>query len=221
VIKGLSHVVNDLLDPKFNVKNIYTKDDRNDYITKIPRKSIPDVSKTVAKPWQFNSNNSNKPAQAVSKPKVNPKERKTLIPKSCKLTISKPKVNSIYHELLSIDLTKYTNATAVLFRVFVELSIDCYLEEHKLVTTPSAAKSGQNFQQKINIVANHLENKKHADTAICKGIKSEIKDSNDIMGIDTWHAYVHNNKFSPKDKNLITTWDNIQAFIEVVWSNIN
>lgn len=219
VIKGLQHIAKDLLDPKFNVKKIYTKQDREDYIDKIPKAHRPNTAKKAAKPWQFN-NTTPSTAPSGPKPKPNPKDRKTLIPKSCALKISKPKINSLYHELVKLDLNKYTIAASVSLRVFVELSIDCYLEEHNLVPTPSAAKSGMDFQQKINVVANHLESKKFADTAICKGIKNEIKDKNDIMGIDTWHAYVHNNRFSPKDKNLIITWDNIQSFIESVWANI-
>lgn len=219
VIKGLRHIVKDLLDPKFNVKKIYTKEDREDYIDKIPKAQRPNTAKKATKPWQFNNTNPTMTPNGP-KPQPNPKDRKTLIPKSCALKISKPKINTLYHELVKLDLTKYTITASVSLRVFVELSIDCYLEEHNLVSTPSAAKSGIDFQQKINVVANHLDSKKFADAAICKGIKNEIKDKNDIMGIDTWHAYVHNNRFSPKDKNLIITWDNIQSFIERVWANI-
>lgn len=219
VIKGLSHLVKDLLDPNFNVKIIYTKEDREDYINKIPKSHKPDTSKLATKPWQFNGSNT-PTSKPTTKPKPNPKDRKTLIPRSCSLKISKPKVNSLYHELMKLDVTKFTNAVAISLRVFIELSVDSYLEEHYLVSTPSAAKSGMDFQQKINVVANHMENKKFVDAAICKGIKNEIKDKNDIMGIDTWHAYVHNNKFAPKDKNLIITWDNIQTFVEILWKNI-
>lgn len=218
VVKGLIHIVKDLLDPKFKVNNIYTKQDREDYINNIPKGNQPDINKKAVKPWQFNS--TTPPPQAQPKPKPNPKDRKHLIPKSCLLKINKAKVNTLYHELLKLDITNFTNAAAIALRVFVELSVDSYLEDHGLISTPSAAKSGMDFQQKINVVANHMESKGFADTAICKGIKNEIKDKNDIMGIDTWHAYIHNNSFSPKDKNLIITWDNIQPFIEKVWANI-
>lgn len=221
VIKGLTQVIKDILDPKFTVKKIYNKEDRKDYINKFPKSSQPNVSNKARKPWQFNSAASAQPAAAPAvKPKPNPKDRSTLLPKNCVIKIGKPKVNTIYHELLKLEVNKFTNATAVLFRVFVELSVDSYIEEHGLVSTPSAAKSGMNFQQKMNVVANHLENKKFADTAICKGIKAAIKDSNDILGIDTWHAYVHNNKFSPTPSNLIITWDNMQDFIIILWNNI-
>lgn len=218
VVKGLVYIVRDLLNPNFTVNDIYTKVDRLDYISKISKVNQPNINNKAAKPWQFN--NPTPPPSVTPKPKPNPKDRKCLIPKSCLLKINKAKINTLYHELLGLDITKFTNAGAISLRVFVELSVDSYLEDHSLISTPSAAKSGMDFQQKINVVANHLESKGFADAAICKGIKHEIKDKNDIMGIDTWHAYIHNNSFSPKDKNLIITWDNIQPFIEIVWANI-
>ena len=76
------------------------------------------------------------------------------------------------------------------------------------------------LQAKINQVAHHLETKKQADTAICKGIRAAIKDKNDILGIDTWHAYVHNNRFSASPGNLLLTWNNMQDFMVILWNNI-
>lgn len=220
VVKGLVQVVKDILSPKFTVKQIYSKEDRKAYMEKFPKGSRPNTKVKASKPWQFNSAAPVPSPTPQPKPKPNPKERKKLIPKSCSLKISNPKVNAIYHELTDLDVTRHTNAVAVLFRVFIELSVDSYIEEHKLTSTPSAAKSGMNFQQKMNIVANHLESKGMADAAICKGIKGAIKDSNDILGIDTWHAYVHNNRFSPKAPNLNITWDNMQDFMVILWNNI-
>jgi len=61
---------------------------------------------------------------------------------------------------------------------------------------------------------------KFADKNICKGIRVAINNKDDLLGIDTLHAYIHNPKFSPSAPNLIITWDNIQPFIERVWGNI-
>lgn len=220
VVKGLVQVVKDILSPRFTVKRIYSKVDRKEYMAKFPKGSRPNTKLKSPKPWQLNSSTTSTSSTTSPKTKPNPKERKKLIPKTCRLKISNPKVNAIYHELTDIDVTKHTNAVAVLFRVFIELSVDSYIEEHKLAGTPSAAKSGMRFQPKMNVVANHLESKKLADAAICKGIKAAIKDSNDILGIDTWHAYVHNNRFAPKASNLNITWDNMQDFVVTLWNNI-
>lgn len=221
VIKGLTHITRDLLNPKFNVKNIYTKEDREDYIKNIPKGSKPNTKKKATKPWKFNETSTSSPATA-SKPKPNPQNRDVLIPKSCALKINNPKVNSLYHELQKLSVTKFTNVTAIAFRVFVENSMDCYVEGNKLTTTKDGRPLDKDstFMTKIIEVANHLEANKFADKHICKGIRSAAGNKNDLLGVETLHAYVHNSKFSAIPTNMIITWDNIQPFIERVWTNI-
>lgn len=219
VIKGLMQIAKDLLSPSFKVAKIYTKDDRNDYLDKFPKAKTPNTSKKSTAPWTFTGGSTKSKTKSRTKTTI-PKDRTQFIPKSCKLRIKNTKLNSIYHELQIINVSQLTNATAVLFRVFVELSSDCYLERHKLTKGVTVLKSGMNFQQKINTVASHLESKSHADKTICKGIRSAIKDHNSILGINTWHAYVHNNRFSPIPQNLILTWDSMQDFMTILWDNI-
>jgi hypothetical protein len=218
VIKGLTRIVKDILDPKFKVKRIYSKEDRKDYIKTFSKSDTPNFDKKASQPWRFNENPQS--SKISRKRQVDPKDRKRLIPKSCVINITNPKVNRIYDELQNLDITKFTNAVAVLYRVFVELSVDSYIEKHKLTNSASATKSGMNLQQKISVVADHLSKLKVADVAICKGIKTAIKDANDVLGIDTWHAYLHNNRFSPKDSHLILTWDGMQDFMTILWDGI-
>jgi hypothetical protein len=221
VVKGLTHIAKDLLNPKFKVQNIYTKEDREDYINNIPKASQPNTKSKAKKPWQFNgtSSSSSTPAQ---KPKPNPQNRDKLIPKSCSLRINNSKVNSLYHELQKLSVNKFTNATAIAFRAFIEFSMDCYIEENNLTTT----KNGKVLDKysplitKITEVTINLETNKLADSHLCKGIRSAVNNQDGLLGIDTLHAYVHNAKFSAIPKTMIITWDNIQPFIEKVWGNI-
>ena len=186
-----------------------------DYLTKFPKTNKPNTSSKALKPWQFKGSHSPTP-KSTPKPRPNPKERKKLIPRSCALKINNPRVNSIYHELQKLDVTNFTNAAAVSLRVFIELSLDCYIESNKLTTADKKSK----LITKVIHVADHLETNKLADKNICKGIRSAANNKNDLLGIETWHAYVHNNRFSPSPQNLIISWDNVQAFIEKVWENI-
>jgi len=227
VAKGLAVIVQGIFQPNFIVDDIYTKDDRKTYLDSIPNDSKPNLNNKTSDIWQFttqpiiSSSNSYSSPVTSKKKKSTPKDRKYLIPSSCIMNISNPKVNSIYHELLKLDINQYTNSCSVTFRVFIELSIDCYIEKHKLTSSLSSAKSNTGFQTKVFQVANHLESKNLADTAICKMMKFAIKDNNDVLGIDTWHAYIHNNRFAPKSENLIITWDGIQEFMVILWNNIN
>ena len=221
VTKGLIQVATDIMRPNFKVKEIYTKENRLNYLKKFPKESTPDTNKKSAERWNFTNGSSKSKPKTTRKKKPLSTERKNLIPKKCSLKIENPKVNAIYHELQKLDVTKFTNAAAVSFRVFVELSVDCYIEKHKLTQNPSATRSGMNFQQKVSQVANHLQSLKLVDSAISKGIKVSIKNKNDLLGLDTWHAYVHNNRFSPKVKDLLTIWDGMQDFITILWDNVD
>jgi len=222
VIKGLTHIAKDLLNPKFNVKKIYTKEDREDYIKQIPKANQPNLKSKAKKPWQFNNTTTPTPVPPP-KPKPNPQNRDILIPKTCALKIKNPKVNSLYHELQKLPLSKFTNVAAIAFRAFIENSMDCYIEENKLTHTKDGKKTLDKYSPfitKISEVANHLETSKLADSHLCKGIRSAANNKNDLLGIETLHAYVHNAKFSAIATNMIITWDNIQPFIEKVWANI-
>jgi len=218
VVKGLTKIAKDLLDPKFDVKDIYTKEDRKKYLESFPKSSKPDLKKAI-KRWQVGDTSGIPPYRPGPK-KGTKRERKALIPRTCIMTINNPKVEAIYNELQKLHVEEFKNSVAVMFRVFVELSIDCYREAHKLSNTPSSSKSGTDLQQKFFQVINHLETAKIIDTGISQGIRTSIKEKNGIFGVDAWHGYVHNNRFSPIPQNLMTMWDNMQEFMERVWGNI-
>ncbi|OGU13795.1 MAG: hypothetical protein A2X61_14195 [Ignavibacteria bacterium GWB2_35_12] len=221
VIKGLTQVAKHLLDPSFNVQKIYTKVDREDYLKNFPKESKPNIKKKSKKPWQFNGSSS-QTKKPKPKLKPNPKDRDTLIPKNCLMIIKNPKVNSIYYELQKLPLSKFVNVAAISFRVFIENSMDCFIEENKITTTKDGKPLNKESRliNKITEVANYLETNKLADKHTCKGIRSAANNHNDLLGIETLHAYVHNAKFSAIATHLVTSWDNIQSFTEKVWENI-
>lgn len=219
VVKGLVHITNDILKPGFKVKDIYDKEARLKYVKGLPKSVKPNTSKPAVKAWQFaTSKSSPAPKSTASTTKTLPKERDRLIPKSCDLEIHIQKINNIFHELKELSVEKYENASAVLLRVFIELSIDAYMDKHKLASTPSAS-STPGLESKIHKVTSHLMTKNLADAAICTGIKNALKDKNDILSVHTWHQYVHNTSYRQKPENLIRTWDSVQAFMEILWAN--
>ena len=218
VMKGLEKIARDCLDPNFKVKTIYNKADRRTYLDSFPASSRPSQNTVAEKPWIFTENKikSINPNQKIIK--VIPKDRKILIPKSCKLEINIPKINDIYHELRRVNLENFTNATAVLLRVFVELSIDAFLEKKQLAYKKDSGRS--KLRHKVSAVADYLEKNSLIDKNKLKGIRTATSNDNSIMGIDTWHAYLHNKSYSPTPQYLRTTWNNIQDFIEKLWENM-
>ena len=138
--------------------------------------------------------------------------RNSLIPRDCVLRIHEPKINNIYHELRNVPLDGTTNAIGVLFRVFIEISLDYF-----------ANKVGINFKNdtklggKITIVTDYLEKKGIAAGSQLGDIRSVTNKGNSILSINKFHEYVHSFKTQPIPIDLIYKWDNLQEFFEILW----
>src|SRR5690606_29740542 len=71
-------------------------------------------------------------------------DRKALIPSRLKLTIGQHRINRIYFELRKLDVEEFVNSVAVMFRVFIELSVDQYAQDHSIdLTFIPKAKTGE------------------------------------------------------------------------------
>ena len=115
-----------------------------------------------------------------------------------------------------------TNTCAVMLRVFLELSADCYLEQFGLLKDGvlSGSRAGD-LKSKINMVIKNLCDRNYLDDAKSKGIRDEINAKQGAYSVDTLNAYVHNLDFNPIPENLMLAWDNIQPFVIAMWKAIN
>lgn len=231
VIKGLVKIVTDILNPEFRVVDIYNREKRKKYIDSFEDCQKPDLSKKTLNKWSIqdyeNSKNdtpliSNKKGDRKSSSKKN-EPRVTLIPKSVILHIDNPKIDKIFEELKRVQVKTCPNASSVLLRVFLELSVDAYLEKYNLVNNNAltACSSGESLQGKVGKVLNHMTQLGIMCNDLSKGIRAEINDKNSVLSIESLNAYVHNEFFYPKADNLIIGWDNIETFFVLLWNSIN
>ncbi|MFA5109462.1 MAG: hypothetical protein WC458_02890 [Patescibacteria group bacterium] len=152
----------------------------------------------------------------------NPKSclRNYLIPRTCTFVINETKINNIYSELknnLLIDDSKNAvpNAVGVLFRVFLEISIDYFW-----------AKNGFNFKDdtklagKITTVADYMEKTNMATGQQLKNIRTVATDKNNLLAIENFHNYVHSYKSQPSSSDLKLKWDNLQEFFKILWESL-
>ena len=166
VIKGLLKVVTDILNPEFKVANIYNREKRKQYIDNFENVHRPDLSNETSEQWSIRDvvndneksqiNNETKETQKSKSKK--PKVRVGLVPKNLVLHINNPKLNKIFEELKQIPARICPNASSVLLRVFLELSVDAYLEKYDLVKNNAitACSSGESLQGKVGKVLNHM-----------------------------------------------------------------
>ena len=146
--------------------------------------------------------------------------RKHLIPKACVLQIKKKRrINNIYRELrddLWIDDSKKSvpNAVGVLFRVFLEVSLDYYAE-----VNGHEFKKEDKIRQKIPWVVETLKGKGH-DKNKFNNI-NKVGSSKGYLSIENFHEYVHSSTVEPTSGELKGQWDNLEEFFEILWGDLN
>ncbi len=221
VKKGLLKIVNDIASKKVKVKNIYLKDDRKKYIEDFkPGIDIPDTSKQAENIWQLSMVEQSIPMVPKKKRRIAlSTDRHTLIPRNWIIQIQETKINKIYIELKDINVDDFANAVSVLFRVFLELSIDAFDNKYNF---PRREKKGKliSLRERFKRVAEYMEKNGMANKNELKGLRVLTQAKDSLYSVDTFNDYVHNRHFSPVPNDLKINWDNVQVFMEKLWSNV-
>lgn len=218
VMKPLRQIVLDLAEGRKNVSQLKNKKQQIEYIeTDFGKASLPDLSKTgsvrpvetisqgdfKAKPQEPRSRNKPKP-----KSRREPSERRTLIPKGVELSISHRRITLIFEELCRLKVADAPNAIAVLFRVFLELSVDHYMERAKLPLTfkakshAGAHDKDKTLKSKVSEVVEHLvaQGKSKNDY---KSVLRALSTSHSPLSTELLNDYVHNRFTTPKDRKSV------------------
>jgi hypothetical protein len=130
IIKPLRRIILDLATETINVSMLKTRDEMVKYATKL-NKDLPNLAKRTGNSKPVDELG-DRDFKAPAKPKPTPKPkplpvRKTLIPRDCYLTVSNPKIAEITKELRNLTISEFPHSISVLFRVFLEQSVDHYL----------------------------------------------------------------------------------------------
>jgi len=192
-------------------------------ITKDDYKRVSDEIKKQTKTNLFGKESTSIPTNNGTNRSV-PKSslRNYLIPKTCVLQIQETKINNIYCELkndLLIDDSKNAvpNAVGVLFRVFLEISLDYYAKMNS-----HGFKKNDTINQKISWVVKNLEDKKYDKNKFNNINKvGSSTGQKSYLSIENFHEYVHSTTTQPSSSELKSKWDNLQEFFEILWSDLN
>ncbi|MBI3163796.1 MAG: hypothetical protein HYZ24_03865 [Chloroflexi bacterium] len=233
VIPRLATIVSDIANKRKKVTHLDTKDQRIEYAKEVVENPAQktDKSSSANNPKGFGSSITN-PGKPGKGAKSLPVHRKTLIPKGLGLTITVVRLNKIFDELKRLDVSLYANSCAVLFRVFLELSVDEFAETNniflKLVIPSRVNTKGEripesekefSLREKIKTVADYMEINKVCEVDELRGVRMIVSNRDHVLSIDSLNAYVHNRNISPSDTDLKTTWDNLEVFIKRLWGS--
>ena len=225
-LKPLKRIVLDLAEKHVTVTDLKSKDQQNAYVGKLKATDKPNLSKKSGRPLPVEGlTGKDFAAKAVTPLRkgrtARPAPRHTAIPKSCKLNITVAKIEGIYNELRTLQLSKHVHAIGVLLRVFLEMSVDDYLENKagsKLtVKDPRSGRTNdKKLKDKVKETMDHMVKSGTPEKEL-KGIWVAVNEPLNPFSIDTLHAYIHNRFFTPTDSHLVTGWDNAQRFFEKIW----
>ena len=217
--------------PEFTVNNIKFKTDRKIFIDEFCEHLDDKEPIFLGKGWNLSdpyTKSATDSQQAggglVSEPEPTrpAKPRYKLIPDDVNIAINDIRIGKVFKELSGMLPSTHPNAVAVLLRVFVELSVDCYIERNELTPDGNLTSSSSHvpLSRKIENCINHLKDNGVINNDLAKGILSDLNDRHSALSIDTMNGFVHNYHFSPKAESLRTGWDNIEPFMTILWQNM-
>ncbi len=222
--KPIAKVFEDLKSGRISVPNLYKATDRADYANSLHPDVLPDESKRLSEAIPIDDL---KPAAEINTKVVTlkktvkqipprPAQRTSVIARTSQLNVTEPRINTIYSELLSLSADQYANASSVLLRVFIELSIDHYITTNQLMLED--VRRNTPLAKRIKIVSAHMlaqgEIPAQLDSAMQRVANSKV-----VLAASTsnFNQYVHNKYVFPKPSEIRLAWDELQPFIEKIW----
>jgi hypothetical protein len=224
VLKPLKKVVLDLATKQRRVGSLMKTDQMLDYVDGFDKGFKPDLSKAASEARTVDEipiSEFGKAARSIStRRRPDPSDRKEVVPKTCRLNITDNRIADIYKELRTIRLDDAPNSIAVMLRVFLELSVDHFLEANKIsldFLPPGASrKKFKELDKKLaEAVATLISI--GIPAAHFKSVTRAVSDVNSPMHTDLLHRYVHDRYATPIPQDLKGAWDHAQPLFEKIW----
>jgi hypothetical protein len=223
LMKPLRRIILDLGQKSVRVGQLMKKDQQIEYVERFGKIDKPNLSKRGAVKAVEDIRNSEfkaRPAQAKDRHRPDPSERKVVVARGIKLNVADNKAAEILKELKRLRVEEFPHAIAVLLRVFLELSVDHYMDAKKLplrIADPKGNKRDKSLKNKIHEVIGHLVANGQVQRKDLLGVERAVSDMKSPLYIDLLHAYVHNRFVTPKPRELLGAWNDAQRFIESIW----
>lgn len=205
----------------FTVRDIDKTDDRRKFVKKVvadhPGK------KKASKRWTVTA----KPAAVGTAagagkklPRSTPStaERTRIMRRDFKLKLPSGKINDIFSELKLLHAYKNRHSVSVLLRVFLEITIDEYMEKHGITLRTSSGRF-RSLKDRLTTTLKHVDNTKLMTRNQLQPIRTAISDKGSVLAPETLNAYVHGKWMNPDPELLKITWNNVELFIERLWTS--
>ena len=210
VAKALLHVAKDLSTRRVTSRDLGLSEDRIRYAESIPPEIVVDQSAT--QPGQRADTSKERQSSSSTLPRR--RTRDQLIPSSFVLNVTDDRIRDIETELRKLSLQQYPNAVSVLFRVFLELSVDAYIERVGILKV----NEGDNLGHKLRLATQDLVDKKKLTFQKAKVVRRAAQRDGYLgPSITGMNQYVHNKHLFPGPSDLRADWDSLQPWFGAVW----
>jgi hypothetical protein len=154
------------------------------------------------------------PQSPRGKPKKPSYERKRVINVGIKIDRYKyPKIHNVYNELRLIPVEDTPLAAAMSLRVFIELSVLKFINDHHLLNQSDNEPSLKEGWNKCNVYlreAGKINSDEFEDY-------DNLRHTNVLLNVRTLQRYIHSLNKQPHYTEVNILWDNIQRFILLLW----
>ncbi|MFD2053800.1 hypothetical protein ACFSQT_12100 [Mesorhizobium calcicola] len=223
LIKPLRKVVRDIAAKAVNSRTFNKSADIVKYVQGFDKSDRADTSKKVSERSVEGLQKSEfavKTAKPAARRSKLPTERPNVVPKSCSLNVTDNRVSEIYEELRTLKLADARNAIAVLMRVFLELSVDHFIETNGGSLQHTDAKSGKKHWKSLDkklaeVVASLV--KIGVPVAHFAEVTRAVNVKTSPLHMDLLHRYVHDRFATPSPQDLTAAWNNVQPLFEKIW----
>jgi hypothetical protein len=221
LIKPLKKIVLDIANKDVESRRFNKTEQMLEYVRGFKKADKPDLSKRVAeRPVEgIQKSEFARAAKRTGRRRSAPTERKHVVPKNCPINVTDNRIGEIYQELRTLKLADARNAIAVLLRVFLEMSVDHFLENNGgtlKFTPPGGREQNKKLDKKLAEVVDMLVSVGVPRSHFAAVIRSLSVDHSP-MNINLFHLYVHERFATPSPQELTAAWNNAQPLFEKIW----
>lgn len=224
-IKPLKRIVTDLADKEGNNSRRFNSTKAMvDYVKGFSRGDKADLSKPVAERSVegIQSSEFAKAGKGRARPPKrsdDPSTRATVVPKGCPVNVTDNRISGIYRELKNLKLDDAPNAIAVLLRVFLEMSVDHFLQNNGgdlEEVRPDGRKRFKELDKKLAEVVAMLVSM-NVPRSHFESVMRSVSVKTSPMYIGLFHRYVHDRFATPGPQDLRAGWDHAAPLFEKIW----
>jgi hypothetical protein len=215
VLKGLTRLVDDIGTGTTKVSEFMTLADRVRYIDRFDEDEMPDPATRLDVTAALDDapeRGRTRGKRAGDKGKST--SRSKLIPSTFSLRIDVPRIHDMYLELKQkLRVDEVPNATGVLLRVFLELSVDEYLSRNSLTPRKDAT-----LARKVTQVVDHLVAEGVLEPKDAIPVREAVKSDDGVNLATNLNALVHNRAMTLSGTDLKALWTRIERLVEKLWA---